>query len=57
MSMFLLQISVDHFAMRDLNSMLLFLDIRIIAVLSNAVLAIPILLLIFLSHFPSSVVM
>ena len=43
--------------MRDLNSMLMFLDIRIFAILSNAVLAIPILLLISLSHFPSSVAM
>ena len=43
--------------MRDLNSMLMFLDVRIFAILSNTVLAIPILLLISLSHFPSSVAM
>ena len=48
---------IKHFAMRDLDSMLMFLDVRIFAILSNAVLAIPILLLISLSRFPSSVAM
>ena len=48
---------IKHFAMRDLNSMLMFLDVRIFDILSNAVLVMPILLLISLSHFPSSVAM
>ena len=48
---------LQHFAMRDLNSMLMFLHVSIFDILYNAVLAISNLLLISLSHFPSPVAM